>query len=180
MHGTHPPPRREFGRFTPYLQPISDLWSAWQRDLRGKDIFLYALKGTLPRFRFVDAVSIEPDGKAVLDHLAGGTANEAVIELTDAPRIAENRHFTTGTVSIARYTPDEIVLDVDHHGPGFLVVANTWSPYWRAEEDGKPIELIRTNHAQFGLIVGDNVRRVRLRYDPPYSWDRLFRRAKTS
>jgi hypothetical protein len=179
MHGAHPPPRREVGYFALCKQPIADIWSAWQRDLKGKDIFVYTLKGTLPRFRFVDAVSIEPDGKAVLDYLAGGSANEAVIELADAPPLGENRRFANGTVSIARYTPDEIVLDVEHRGPAFLVVANTWSPYWRAEEDGKPVKLIRTNHAQLGLVVGDNVRQVRLRYAPPYFWDRLFSHANT-
>ena len=173
MQGEHPPTRRVTGWLARYRQPFSDLRAAWQRNRDGKDIFIYGLKGALPRFRLVDTVAIEPDGKAVLDHLAGANGNEAVLELADAASLGGNRHFVKGNVSIMRYTPDEIVLNVEHRGTGFLVIANTWNPYWRADEDGKPAKLIRVNHAQLGLVVGDSVRQVRLRYVPPYSWDNL-------
>jgi hypothetical protein len=66
------------------------------------------------------------------------------------------------------------VLDLEHQGAGFLVIANTWSPYWKAEIDEQPAPLIRTNNAQYGLVVGAAGRRVRLFYSPPYSFLRLL------
>jgi hypothetical protein len=127
----------------------------------------------------VESVAVEPHAKAVLDHVARGNPNQAAIESADAGALGEAGGFGNGTISMVRYTPDEIVLDVDHNGSSFLVIANTWSPYWRAEVDGKSTPLIRTNHAQFGLPIVAGGRRVRLHYDPPYSLTRLMGRARS-
>jgi hypothetical protein len=173
FHGLRPPPSAETGWLASITRPASDLAAAWRRQLRGKDIFIYAVRDAVPRFRLVESVAIEPDAKAVLDRVARGNPDEAAIETADASALAGRTQFSGGTVSIARYSPDEIVLDVDHAGPSFLIIANTWSPYWRAEVDGKSTPLIRTNYAQFGLAIADGARRVRLHYEPPYSMTRL-------
>jgi hypothetical protein len=174
MHGAHRPPANKSEGLLKYGRPFSDILAAWRRRMQGKDIFVYTIKDALPRFRFVDHVSIEPTGNAVLDHLAKVNFNEAVVERADSATLGENRNFANGIVSIARYTPDEIVLDLEHRGSSFLIIANTWSPYWKAEIDGKATALIRANHAQFGLPIGENGHRVRLYYDPPYSLTRLL------
>lgn len=174
MHSTRRPEVNESGGLFKYSQPFSDIWAAWKRRKRGKDIFVYAVKDALPRFRFVNQVSIEPSGSAVLDHLAKMNANEAVLESSDSAILGENRRFENGSISIVRYTPDEIVLDVVHRGSNLLIIANTWSPYWKAEVDGKVTPLVRVNHAQFGLPIGESGHRVRLYYEPFYSFTSLI------
>jgi hypothetical protein len=164
------PQSEQIGMLSKLMRPISDMAASWHRHMRGKDIFIYAVRDPVPRFRLVDSVAVESNAKAVLDRVAQGNPNQAAIESADAHSLGEQTQFVGGNVSIVQYTPDEIVLDVDHSGSGFLVIANTWSPYWRAEIDGKSTPLIRTNHAQFGLLVGSGERRVRLYYAPPYSW----------
>ena len=77
---------------------------------------------------------------------------------------------------MARQEPDVIELDLDHTGASFLVIANTWSPYWRATVDGQPRKLVRTNHAQQGLRIADGDRRVSLRYEPPDAPAAIFGR----
>jgi hypothetical protein len=178
VHGTRRPTvlNERFGRLAPYVQPLLDLRSAWQRDLSGKDIFVYGLEGALPRFRMVESVAIEPTDSAVLDRVAKMSPNEAVIDAADAGILGDSRAFAPGEVTIVRYTPDEIVLDLEHQGAGFLVIANTWSRYWKAEIDEQPAPLIRTNNAQYGLVIGAAGRRVRLFYDPPYAMFRLLGR----
>jgi hypothetical protein len=169
------PPGGRFELLKTYARPLFDLGLAWRRDLRGKDIFIYSIDKVWPRFRLVESVAVEPSGKAVLDRLSGSTANEAVIEATNQKDLFnETDNLASGNVSIVRYAPDEIVLDLEHRGTGFLVIANTWSPYWRAEIDGRAAQLIRSNYAQYGLKIGAADRRVRLVYDPPYSFSRLF------
>jgi hypothetical protein len=158
-----------FGRLASYVQPLLDLRSAWQRDLSGKDIFIYGLEGALSRFRMVESVAVEPTDSAVLDRVAKMSANEAVINAADAGALGDSRAFAPGEVTIARYTPDEIVLDLEHQGASFLVIGNTWSPYWKAEIDQQPALLIRTNNAQYGLVIGAAGHRVRLYYNPPYA-----------
>jgi hypothetical protein len=176
VHGVRRPvvPDERFGRIARYVQPLLDIRSAWRRDLQGKDVFIYRLEGVLPRFRMVESVAIEPTDRAVLDRVAGMNSNEAVINATDAGALGGQRKFAPGKVSIVRYTPDEIVLDLDHQETGFLVIGNTWSPYWNAEIDGLPSALIRINNAQYGLVVSRAGHRVRLHYTPPYSLIRLL------
>jgi hypothetical protein len=165
VHGPHPSQPDEAGLLSKLMRPALELAASWRRQIRGKDIFIYALRNTVPRFRLVQSVAVEPNATAVLDRVAQGNPNEAVIEAGDAHLLGEQTQFLGGSVSIVQYTPDEIVLDVDHSKSGFLVIANTWSPYWRAEVDGKAMPLIRTNHAQFGLFLESSA--------PPYSWARL-------
>jgi hypothetical protein len=179
VHGPRPPRTDESRPFSSLTRPFSDLFASWQRNLRGKDIFIYALHDAVPRFRLVESVAIEHDGKAVLDRVQHADPTEATIESRDASALDNRSRFANGSISIVRYTPDEIVLDVDHSEVSFLVVANTWSPYWIAEIDGRLAPLIRTNHAQFGLVVRDGERRVRLTYAPPYSLKWLWRRNRT-
>jgi hypothetical protein len=58
---------------------------------------------------------------------------------------------------------------------GFLVIANTWNPYCKARIDGEPAALMRTNHAQCGLLTPKNAQLVRLRYEPPLlCWVAIF------
>jgi hypothetical protein len=79
---------------------------------------------------------------------------------------------------VGRQEPDAIGLDLDHTGASFLVIANTWSPYWRATVDSQPRKLIRTNHAQQGLRIAAGDRQVSLRYEPPYAPAAIFGRLK--
>ena len=50
--------------------------------------------------------------------------------------------------------------------PGFLVAVMTWYPGWRAEVDGRPANLYRTNYGFMGLPLEPGLHRVRLIYDP--------------
>lgn len=176
VHGARRPvvPDERFGRIARYVQPLLDIRSAWRRDLQGKDVFIYRLEGVLPRFRMVESVAVESTDRAVLDRVAGMNADEAAINAADAGALGGRRKFAPGKVSIVRYTPDEIMLDLDHREAGFLVIGNTWSPYWKAEIDGRPSPLIRTNNAQYGIAIGEADHQVRLFYKPPYSLVRLL------
>jgi hypothetical protein len=159
---------------------LADFGQAAARKSKGKDIFIYELVGALPRFRFVEQVVIEPDGKAVLDRLASFDGAQhgacAVVESADAAPLAGRERFCAGTVRPVRYNADEIELRTNNPGTGLLVVANTWDPYWRAEVDGKPRPLLRLNHAQFGLVTDAGESRIRLWYAPPYSPRKLISR----
>jgi hypothetical protein len=66
------------------------------------------------------------------------------------------------------YHPDRIELGAAVSGEAYLVVANTWSPFWIASVDGRAEKLTRSNHAQFGLALGPGKHQIILRYRPPY------------
>jgi hypothetical protein len=156
---------------------LADLGQAAARKNAGKDIFIYRLRQALPRFRFVDEVSIEPDGRAVLDRLSRWHATEhrtrVALEAADAEPLSE-RQFAPGAVRLVDYRSDRIELAVRVAGSGFLVVGNTWDPYWRATAaDGSTRTVVRVNHAQLAILVEPEDTRITLSYVPPYSLGRL-------
>jgi hypothetical protein len=167
-----PPPDSQAPR-SRLVRSLTDYREALIRTARGKDIFIYRLTGSMPRFRFVQTLVLVPTKTDVLDTLASFDgprhASTAVIEQADSGGLPASHALVNGTVRVLRYTPDEILLEVDNAGAGFLVIANTYNRFWRAEVEGQPRTLIRTNHAQLGLPTRPGERGVRLVYVPPYS-----------
>jgi len=178
-----PPPDQQ-GPRSRVARALTDYWKAIIRMDRGKDIFIYRLAGSMPRFRFVETLVVAPTKTAVLDILASFDGprhgSTAVVEQADAYALPASRVFATGTVRVLQYAPEEILLELDNAGAGLLVIASTYNPYWRAEVEGRPRSLIRANHAQFGLLTHPGERRVRLVYAPSYSPGEILRRARSA
>jgi hypothetical protein len=169
------PPSDQRDSRSSVVRAVSHYRRALTRMSRGKDIFIYRLTGSMPRFRFVETILVAPNKTAVLDTLASfdGAHHEAtaVVEQSEASTVPSRGVFAPGTIRVLRYAPDEILLELENPGAGFLVIANTFNPYWRAEVDGRHRALIRVNHAQSGLLTYPAERLVRLVYAPPY-WPR--------
>lgn len=171
VEGPRRPSEPHFGRTQRFLQPVRDAIEATRRKLRGKDIFVYELTGTLDRFRFVENVEVESGRKAVLDRLSSMNSAEmrasAVTEAADALLLARLSGLAIGRVDVIRYRPSQIGLKVTVPGDAFLIIGNTWSPFWKATLNGNEVRLIRANHAQYGLAVPRGSHEVVLTYRPP-------------
>jgi hypothetical protein len=57
-------------------------------------------------------------------------------------------------------------IDLVVSRPGFLVLAYTYYPGWRARVDDQPVEILRANYAFMALPLGPGEHRVILRYQP--------------
>ncbi len=55
-----------------------------------------------------------------------------------------------------------LALDVEAPEGGFLVIARTWYPQWKARVDGVPVAVVRTNGAVLGIEIPAGARRVEL------------------
>ena len=58
-----------------------------------------------------------------------------------------------GTVALVEEVPSRVTLSVDMQTPGLVVLADLWDAGWRAELDGAPVPILRTNHALRGVPV---------------------------
>jgi hypothetical protein len=174
VEGVRRPALVDFGSVKPLVLPLWDFIQATRRKLRGKDVFVYELKDSLERFRLVDTILVEPTGNAVLDRLSSmdsaALRSTAVLEAVDADAIPARRGLAGGRIDVTDYQPDGIGLSVAVAGHAFLVIANTWSPFWTATVDGRAEALARTNHAQYGLPLGPGAHSVTLAYRPPYAF----------
>ena len=163
-----------------FHQIAEDLRLAIERRHKGKDIYVYENLGCLPRYRFVRGIEELKSRRDVLDRLSSMTWEDlretAVVETGDSGGVTAVSGLSSGAVKVEHYSPDEIRLSMENPGNGFLVIENTWNPFWRAEVDGQPRALVRANHAQFGLVTWPGERHVSLWYAPPYAPKVLLRR----
>ena len=76
--------------------------------------------------------------------------------------------FTKAEVEFRVYEPDRIELATRMSGPGFLVVANSYSPYWKCEADGRPGDLVPAYGTFWGVYLDAPTEKVVFTYRPPY------------
>ena len=74
-----------------------------------------------------------------------------------------------GSITLLRYESDLIELKLDQSQDSFLVVTNTYSPYWVVRLDGKQGKIIPTNHSFWGVRVPAHTQQVEFLYRPPHS-----------
>lgn len=62
--------------------------------------------------------------------------------------------------------PERLALQVSTPRPAFLVLLDTYDPRWRAEVDGRPVRLYRTDVAFRGIFLSEGSHRVVFRFEP--------------
>ncbi|MEM9998772.1 MAG: YfhO family protein, partial [Bacteroidota bacterium] len=75
---------------------------------------------------------------------------------------------STARVTLERFTPREIVWQVDTDAPRLLVASEVYYPAgWVATLDDAPTEIVRVNHLLRGVAVPEGQHLIRMRFDPP-------------
>ncbi len=87
---------------------------------------------------------------------------EALATAADAARVPLPAGGRAGRAEVVRAEGGRI--DVRGEGPGLLVVAAAWDPGWSASVDGRPLPLLRVDHAAIGVPIGPGIHRVVLRH----------------
>lgn len=73
-------------------------------------------------------------------------------------------------ISIQLEQATRIVLNVSADRDGWLYMADTWYPGWKAQIDGQSVELMRANYAFRGLPVRAGNHTVVIDYQPAWFW----------
>jgi len=71
-----------------------------------------------------------------------------------------------GSARVTEHTFTRAEVEVDAPRRSILVLADAYFPGWRAEVDGRPVEIFPVNHVLRGVIVPEGRHRVRYRYAP--------------
>jgi hypothetical protein len=84
-----------------------------------------------------------------------------------APRLPAGGPRSGGLVParVRRPAPDRLRVDVPAGGGGWLVVSESYWPFWRASVDGEPARLAPANHALMAVPLGPGAHRVELSLD---------------
>ncbi len=73
-------------------------------------------------------------------------------------------------VKITKYAVDEVEMTVQADGAGVVVLANTYSRFWKATVDGEEVAVVPADYTFLGAVVPDGRHTVVFKYRPPYRW----------
>jgi uncharacterized membrane protein YfhO len=100
--------------------------------------------------------------------LAGGEADGSEVAYVqgDIPEVSPPPDSASPDVSVSRWSPDSLTIDVSHSGEGLLVVSQVHSENWKATVDGEEVVVLQTDHALLGIPVSPGEHEIVVRYDP--------------
>jgi hypothetical protein len=140
---------------------------------------LYRLHDPLPRARLVPAARMIADPGALLSELmAPGFDPDAEVLLEPVSNTAElgnvspetaGPHVSSGAGGQAISLREEWnsrTIDLVASEPGYLVLAYTYYPGWRATVDAHPAQILRANYAFMALPMETGAHHVVLTYRP--------------
>lgn len=115
---------------------------------------IYENMEALPQAFFVQEAIVVKDRSKILDYLNSKEFDpHKKVLLEETPSIALPSPNVKGVnsskteVSLRRPGPNKVTIDLKCKGPGYLVLADTWYPGWRARLDGKyDCKVLRANY----------------------------------
>jgi len=133
------------------------------------DTRLYEVTADLPHAFFPGQVEAVEGLDAALEATRGlrDPAGRAVVEAGEGPpggAGAARVDAGSGEATVARWTPNEVVLEVGARERGLLVVSEVWHPSWHAYLDGTEVPVYRVNGAFRGVEVPEGEHRLRFVY----------------
>lgn len=111
--------------------------------------------------RAVAAASAAEARHLVVDLVARGDDATVVVEASAAPPTSPGRVFAVERRAGA------VQVEAEADGPGLLVVQDAWWPGWRADLDGKPVELLPGDALVRAVRWPEGHHRLTMVYDPP-------------
>jgi hypothetical protein len=114
------------------------------------DTRVYENKQAVPRAFFVKNIVLAQTKQQSINALFAiqNLQHTAVID-GSLPNVT----YTQGSVYIATYQPNKIILQTQNNGEGFLVLTDVYYPTWHAAVDGKETKILPVDYALRGLVV---------------------------
>ena len=132
------------------------------------DVVLHA--STVPRARLVHrvvAVHDESESVAWMLAHAGDAATSAVVDDDRvANRLAAPDEAANEDARLVVDEPEWVAVDVTVASGALLVLSDTYFPGWTASVDGRPVPVLRADHAFRGIVVEPGRHTVVFRYAP--------------
>jgi hypothetical protein len=138
----------------------------WRKSYSDRDGAIWSNPLLLPEVRVVGRVHEEPDDPLTLLEIVG------VLDFADTALVAGaavDVEAETVALELAKRTPTSVEASVECDGPCLVVVAQPWTPGWRAAVDGENAPLVRANIAGLGVVAPPGRHRVEFSYHP-WSW----------
>lgn len=138
---------------------------------RTKDGYIYENPAALPRVQFFTRAA-----KADFENMIEmGQWPQVDLTSTVLVEDAKPQSFAgTGRALIVSYSNNEVVIDAESPGGGYVVLNDMWHPWWYADIDGQPAPVKRANVLFRAVQVPPGRHQVRLTFAPfRGAWEQL-------
>ncbi len=127
---------------------------------------IYRVEEILPRAWIVRSARLEPDPLPALLDPAFDPLQ--VVFLAEMPDIAlpETSDGSQFTIHALQDTPNAVTIRAASDVDGYLILADTWYPGWRAAIDGQPAPVLRANSTFRAVAFPAGEHTVEFRYEP--------------
>jgi uncharacterized membrane protein YfhO len=142
----------------------------FQRLSSSEDLTLYRNQVFIPRIYFPKRIRfVETSREALVQAAAGDYDPRELTILEDRARGGEKIDYGEGRAEykLRRYTPGEIQLEVQASQPRLMVIANSFSPGWKASIDGgSPVPIVPANYVLQAIPVPEGSHLVQISFFP--------------
>jgi hypothetical protein len=145
-----------------------------KENFTGRNVLVYENQDVLPRFFLTKSVSFFGTKEELLSALEKTTSTSvfrqnAFLNSTDIdPKSLPQFSGSVEKITLDHYSPDMIELTVESDGPSFLVILNTYNPFWKVTVNGNEQKIVPAYHAFMGVVLEAQKNKVVLTYSPPY------------
>jgi hypothetical protein len=129
--------------------------------------WVYQNLKALPRAYMVENVIATRDTMAALKELANDSLDprKTAVVYTDRD-LGLPATPLTGSVKVAEYTPDRVVVRANPNRRTLLVLADNWHKDWSATVNGRSTPVLRANHTFRGVVLEPGQSEVVFRFHP--------------
>lgn len=129
-------------------------------------VYVHRVRDVPPRAWVVGARRLVRDGKAAIGLIRGPVDPRREVVLEDEAAPPAEPEASGSRVRWLADEPRHIELEVEARGRGYLVLADSHYPGWKAAVDGRPAPILRANGAFRAVRLERGTRRVTFDYDP--------------
>jgi hypothetical protein len=136
---------------------------------QGPDYWVMANPAALPRVFVPRRVEWVPEDRARLQQMTSPQFDPREVAYVETP--VNLPGSCRGQAVIGDEIPTRVRVSVQMETPGLVVLADLWDKGWQAYLSGKPVPILRTNHAIRGVVVPAGSGTLEFRYEPAsFAW----------
>jgi len=131
---------------------------------RTSDGYIYENAAAVDRVRFASEAKLADFARMLRDGQWPNVDLASTVLLESVP--AEQGRRRRGQASIVSYQNTQVTLEVDSPDGGWAVLHDLWHPWWYADLDGKPVQLLRANVLFRAVAVPPGHHEIRFTFRP--------------
>ena len=151
------------------LPPLDQPLTGWQKLGQNQRVSVWQSTNALQGGAVISNLLVEPDSAKQIDALwtTGFDPHTTATVFAPVAGIPAGKGGK-GTFTITGFAPDTVAATVTTDGPALFLHSQNWHPYWQAEVDGKPAEVVRADYTLLGVAIPSaGTHQVVFRYRSP-------------